>query len=431
MSLSSNKAVSLLGTVVLLFAGVLGWLGWRSVQQDRALARQRRVEQLEAAADRISAALYRRTAELEETLADPMHAKLPPGAVVVEATKESVQVHPADALLYRPIVPTYAEPAATVFAAGETLEFEKNDPASAADAFRRLTQSPDPGVRAAALLRLGRTLAKAGRPAEALHHFDALCSMGMTPVGGVPAELVAAEARCSLLEKLGRRSDLEREGRLLHTKLLQGRWPLPRARYEFAMEEARAWSGMKALAPKPDEKAALSATMEELWSEWLRGLGTEGRRWVPTTHGPIAEVWTSSAQKLTALLVPAAAFAPALAHGGGFEGRLIDAEARVVLGAEGPLPRMHVDRSPASTKFPWTLQVSTRDDGSPSVSGRTWLFTCGLAMLVLLLGAATYLAARHGQGTRCRALADRFCLRGVARISKSVVFHLPDGGTLR
>ena len=54
MPFSPRKVQALFLAVTLLFAGALGWLGWRLLQQDRALARQRRLEQLEAAADRVS-----------------------------------------------------------------------------------------------------------------------------------------------------------------------------------------------------------------------------------------------------------------------------------------------------------------------------------------------------------------------------------------
>ena len=57
---STRKVQTLFLAVALLFAGALGWLGWRLLLQDGALARQRRLEQLEAAADRVSATLYRR-----------------------------------------------------------------------------------------------------------------------------------------------------------------------------------------------------------------------------------------------------------------------------------------------------------------------------------------------------------------------------------
>ena len=393
MSLSANRVFPLFGTVALLFAAALGWLGWRLIQQDRALARQRRLEQLEAAADRISAALYRRTAKLEEVLTDPIHAKLPEGAIVIQATEEGVQVRPADGLLYRPFVHAGREPEPTLFAAGEALEFQKEDPAAAAEAFRPLTRSADSATRAAALLRFGRSLAKAGRAPEALRAFDELCSMGTTPVSGLPAELVALEAKCSLFERLGHRSDLQREARILYDKLSRGCWRLSRASYDFKIGEARAWLGANC-EPQSEDKAALSAAVETIWADWLREPVSRGRRFLPTPRGPIVEVWLSNPQELTALLAPAAAVWSPMQETGDFEARLIDAEGRLVFGPAGVSPAAHVDRSPASTKLPWTLQVSSSDDGSSGVASRQWVLACGLVLLLLLLGGASYLAAR-------------------------------------
>lgn len=47
----------------------LGWLGWRMVEQDRALERQRVQERRDHAADLGAAALERALAEIEERLA--------------------------------------------------------------------------------------------------------------------------------------------------------------------------------------------------------------------------------------------------------------------------------------------------------------------------------------------------------------------------
>jgi len=157
---STRRVSTLFLSVALLFAGALGWLGWRLIQQDRALARQRRVERLEAAADRVSAAMYRRLGKLEEALADPEHRPLSSDAVLLRAGRDGVVVRPADGSLYLPIVPVSPEPPPSIFVDGEALEFQKNDPAAAVAAFRRLTGSTDPPTRAGALLRLGRSLAK-------------------------------------------------------------------------------------------------------------------------------------------------------------------------------------------------------------------------------------------------------------------------------
>ena len=148
---STRRVTTLLLAVALLFAGALGWLGWRLLQQDRALARQRRLEQLEAAADRVSAAMYRRLAELDEALADPHRGPVPSDAVLVRAGRDGVAVRPADGLLYLPVVPAGTEPPPRLFADGEVLEFQRNDPAAAAAAFRPLARSADPVTRAGAL----------------------------------------------------------------------------------------------------------------------------------------------------------------------------------------------------------------------------------------------------------------------------------------
>ena len=104
--------------VTLLFAAVIGWLGVRLLQQDRDLARQRRREQLEAVADRVVGALYRRLAELEDMLASPARAALPPGAMLLQGNRDHMEVNPANALLYYPVLPAAPEPPASLFAEG-------------------------------------------------------------------------------------------------------------------------------------------------------------------------------------------------------------------------------------------------------------------------------------------------------------------------
>jgi tetratricopeptide (TPR) repeat protein len=219
--LSPRRIQGLFLALTLLFAAAVGWLGWRLLEQDRALARQRRLEQLEAAADRVTGALYRRLAEFEELLARGGSGRLPPGTVLLRAKRGSVEVSPADGLLYQPFVPERPVAPPALFASSEELEFQRNDPPAAAAALRRLAASSDPAVRAAALARLGRNLRKSGRPDEALEVYRQLGAMGSATVDGLPAELVALEARCTLFDKLGRRADLEREAGILHGKLMR------------------------------------------------------------------------------------------------------------------------------------------------------------------------------------------------------------------
>ena len=394
MSISPRKVQLLFLTVTLLFAGAFGWLGWRLLRQDRALARQRRLEQMEAAADRVSADLYRRLTELEAAL--PLWEKtgIPDQAVLVRARRGRMEVRPEDGLLYHPLVLAAPGPPASVFADGEAFEFRRNNPAGAAEAFRLLSRSKDPEIRAGALVRLGRNLAKCGRDSEALHAFGELALMGKTPVGGLPAELVGLEARCTLLEKLGRRADLEREARILYERLAHGGWPLSRASYEFKIEEARAWAGEISSSPQQKERAALSAAAEAIWVECRQESNCKGRRFLTVDSQPVLAAWTSDPEGLTALLAPAAAVSSAFHQAGDFRARIVDAEGRLVLGDPEPAGPVRVERAPATTRLPWTLEVTSLDDGSAELAGRQWILAAGLILLVSLLAIVSFFVAR-------------------------------------
>ena len=157
--------------LVLLLGGALGLLGWQWLKQDRALERQRLQDGLELAADQMAAKLQQSLADLESYLSfvpGPAGPRPPDGIVVARATKGAFDSYPPDGLLFYPVLPDPEEPPAAAFAAGETLEFQRNDPVRAAAVFRELARSSDPGVRAGALLRLGRNLRKTGRNEEAL-----------------------------------------------------------------------------------------------------------------------------------------------------------------------------------------------------------------------------------------------------------------------
>ncbi len=197
--------------LMLVLGGALGWLGWQWLKQDRALEGQRRQDRLELAADRMAMALQGDLADLDAYLSSTPGngAKDPPeGVLSVRATRQAFDAFPAGRLLFYPLIPKAEEPAASAFAAGEALEFRRNDPAGAAAAFRALTRSPDPGLRAGAWLRLGRALRKLGRHEEALLAYDEMARLGRTPVLGLPADLVAQVARGSVLEATGKRDEL-------------------------------------------------------------------------------------------------------------------------------------------------------------------------------------------------------------------------------
>lgn len=378
--------------ITLLTGAAVGWLGWRLLTQDRALARQRRLEQLEAAADRVAGALYRNMAEFEELLLIGGRRGLPEGAVLLRAQSQQIAISPSDGLLYLPVLPPPPTIPDGLFTNAEALEFQRMDFLAAASALRRLAASDDRFVRAAALARLARNWKKAGRPDEALAVYAQLATLGTTMVDGLPAHLVALEGRCALFHELRSAGDLEREAGFLHNRLMSGEWSLVKSSYEFQVAQARRWLR---LTPEADGggKEALSAAAELLWQAWRKGSPPKGRTILGGERAVLA-AWSSDGEEWTAVLAPALALDAALLEAGSFETALIDDEGHLLLGRINKPARLRVERSQASTKLPWTVLLTSRDDGTDELAGRHRLLGGGLAMLVALLAAAGFIVSR-------------------------------------
>ncbi len=347
--------------MTLVFALAVGWLGWKLVEQDRALARQRRVEQLEAAADRVAGALFRRLAELEEL----------PEAVVLRRG--------AGGLLYYPAGEVAASLGSTAFTASDELEFRRNDPAGAVAVLRGLVETGDVNTRAAALARMGRNLRKAGRTGEALEAYARLAGMPGAVVDGLPGELVGLEARCALLEQLGRKAELQREAAQMGKRLLSGEWRLTHAAWESQREQVVRWVGGLEVDP---EKLALAAAADIVWSR-----GGQGREMLQAGR-PVVAVWSSEGGELKGVLAPARVLDGALREASPFVATLADFEPRRAD------VKLWVERSPAATKLPWTIAVTAREDATGELSGRMWLLGGGFVLLVALLGGVSFVVAR-------------------------------------
>ena len=164
----------LFAVVTLLPAATLAVLGVRLLQQDRALAEQRRSEMLEHAADRAV-----RAVEQDMRLAHP-----PPqrrhcsrrcsrrGGVRVSAPGR-IDAVPAGRAPYYPDAPGLLEPPAAPFDALEALEF-RNRIWPAPWRSLEMLLPPSPLVRAGALLRQARILRKMGRSSAALETYRKL-----------------------------------------------------------------------------------------------------------------------------------------------------------------------------------------------------------------------------------------------------------------
>ena len=290
--------------VVAACVGALAWLGYRLLNQDRALESQRIQEQLEIAADLTAASLERRLAELEKALAGPPRdATLPYGTFLVLAGGTSVELYGSPRLLFYPNLDAPQDQLNDALSRAERVEFQQNEPLAAAALYREAGQSRDQAARAAALLRLGRSYRKAGRTGEALDAYAELATLDSTPVWGLPAALVAREARCSALAEAGRNDELKSEAGALLRELEDGHWRLSRSAYEFRASEARRSIGNAALPPPPAEALAFSATISNLVDEWrARPVTSNGRRVVVVDSQAVLAVWRGTPTRLSAAL---------------------------------------------------------------------------------------------------------------------------------
>jgi len=387
--------------VVLACVGALAWLGYRLLDQDRALEAQRSRDQLETAADLTSAILDRKVALLERAMRDPADASsLPDGTVLIVVHARELEVHGQGRLLFYPESEAPPVVSDDRLRRAEEAEFRKNDPTAAAALFRDAARSRDPAVRAAALVGLGRTLRKASRTREALDAYAELAALGSTPVSGLPAELVAREARLSALDASGRHDELRAEAAVFLRDLDGGRWRLTRSAYEFRTSEARRWMGDGPQQLPPSEAVALSAAAEDLVQQWRAGPEpSSGQRAYTIDSQAVLAVWSATTVRLVAVVAGPRYLASLWREA--FQDRrmrlaLTDPEGRTALGTlPGPAERAAV-RTAAATKLPWTIHVSGA--GLPSAGSaapaRRRLLLAGLLVLAVLLVVSSYSIVR-------------------------------------
>ena len=161
--------------VCVLLAG-LGWLGWRVLEQDRALESQRLQDRLGTGADLIGTALLGKLVEVEDLLAQldaapevqwPARASAITGsaaadAVIVVFRPTRVEAFPPTGLRFYPVTPSLDEASPARFDRGEALEYRQKDTAAAIAFYREAARSADTAIRAGALVRLARVAARCG-----------------------------------------------------------------------------------------------------------------------------------------------------------------------------------------------------------------------------------------------------------------------------
>lgn len=415
--------------ITLALAAVLGWLSWRVLEQERALEGQRIQERLDHAAELASAALLRSVAQIEDQLnrlvllpepqlaaaaSQASETAAPHDALLLVFDPQSVTSYPRGRLLYQPFDPP-APPAkdapVAAFAQAEAAEFQQKDYHRAMAALRELARAEEPTIRAGALLRLARNLRKAGQTDAALATYDELARLGATPIEGLPAGLLARQARCVMLSELNERARLQQEAVMLYRELQQGGWPLTRAAYRFYAAEVSGWldaAERKRLAAEAREQQAelFAAGAEFLWEEWQRSKRGEGagagRTSLWNDNRAVFLFWRSTADRLVALVLDPNHFERqwlAAAHTqtqAGLRLALTDADGHQVLGSLAGATAQQALRTAAATGSPWTLHVVSTDPRPDlaQLAGRRSLWLAALVVMSLIVLAGSYFIAR-------------------------------------
>jgi signal transduction histidine kinase len=407
---SRTTAVLFLATAAVSVAALF-WMGIRLIAQDRELEAERLRERREAAADRLAVSLEQVLSAEEKKLGDLERIDLPTSdedSVFVAMDAAGFRAWPENALLFFPVVPGAKEPPASSFAEAEKWEFIVRDYDRAAKALLPYAKAKDPAVRIGAQLRLARNFRKAGNLAAALETYGQMAqsaSEGVS-ISGTPADLAARRARGVLLQELGRTADLRREARSLADDLKTGRWRLDRASYIYYRDQAALWLGDEPRSADP-VKEALAEAAAWLWENVLVSQDpagdAAGRRTLRPAGTSVTVLWRQSKGQLTALVAgpryqQTRWFDPLVGRldREGIRVAIRDFERVLVYGKDPPVDGPLTSRLASATGLPWDLVVvnADRDADRNQFAQRRRLMIGGLAMVALLVIAATYLIGR-------------------------------------
>ena len=388
------------------------WMGLRLMQQDRALEVQQIEGKREAAADRFVVALEKTLTIEERKLNDPQASELPPALedfLLVSMNSEGIRVQPEKTLLFYPVVPSGHEAPSQLFTEAERAEFQDNNYTQAITLLSPLSHSGDPSTRAAAQLRMARNMRKTGRLDAALEIYGEIKNFDIksnVTSSGIPVDLVARRAFCSLLEEMGTDPDrLKEEAESLYEDLDKRIWRLDRASYIYYTDLTKEW-----LSREPAFNSgpmALADAVVWLWEnrESMGNMeqGITGRRSLSFYGRAITILWQKSNDELTAivagLLYQKIQWYDPLFESADFRSvsvSLHDAEGTLVYGKDKQKGIPVTSRIALVTGLPWDINlVSANLDAELSqFAQRRRLMMGGLGILALLVIAVSYLISR-------------------------------------
>ena len=388
----------LFSLVMLVPAATLLVLGLRLLDQDRALEKHRLAELRESTADQVVRALQQAITASEMHLANPSPWHPPEDAVRIAIHSGGIEAIPPGRLLYYPVLPEGREAPDEPFRQEEEYEYRLQDYQKAIALCRKLSSSSDAAIRVGALLRIARTLRKTGQQQAALDAYAQLGQISSVTVRGIPADLLARRARCTVLGELGRTAELRTEATALQADLNAGRWQLDRAWYIHFSEQTGGWLGFTN-RPEPGQ-LALAEAVEWLWATWTQKPQEKpnqgGRQCVSSNGVTLVALWQSTPERMLALVAGSGYqqqhWFRELSGLRGFQLSLVSGEGQTVFGdtpAEG-LPR--VQRLASETGLPWTVRVAHADSHATleEFASRRRMLLAGLGLLAILVTAGSY-----------------------------------------
>jgi signal transduction histidine kinase len=274
-----------------------------------------------------------------------------------------------------------------LFADAELMEFSGGEPLRALEEYRRLAASPNPAIRAGALVREARVLRNTGRERESRAVYSVLAGIRGVTVGGAPADLAA---RCALGDPS------------IKEDLLRGKWALTRGQFEFYWSQAADGARLPRSAPPAGSAALTEAAV--LAGQSAEGSGS-GQRTAWIGGEPFFLLWRNG----TVLVTKPGRFIERigagigdgigedLAPGASLRVAAADADGHIVYGqrsSPGSSPSRGVVRAAAETQLPWTLYLSSAQQAESAnlAAGQRFLLFGTSAMVAFMLLAAYFIA---------------------------------------
>ena len=316
---------------------------------------------------------------IEERLSAGHGIRLTPAGV------ESSQEFP---ILYQPVdIGLTPTPTSPLLVSAEVEEFQRRDDAAAADAYRKASQSGDPGARAAAFLGLARVLRRLGNYDAAVEAYEDLAALGNVRVAGQPAALVGRQGRCKVFEERRDTRSLTGAAADLAAVLYSGRWPIDRSTFLLYREMLERWGA----PPLPADSLARTESATELWHLWRRGdLPSRGRRLLQREHAPVLALWAGSGESAIASLSTANDLEQALQPLASAQGLALS-----VTGTDGAAvfgdTRTGISLTPDETRLPFIMRAAPHStNAEPQESVRRAVIISALSLAFALMAAAAF-----------------------------------------